>query len=229
MKFLSNILIIFFKIWISENNINNQNQYNSISISDHKTKKTIEAQNNNNLIKEKLNTINQIKSRKLKNEKISIQISDSSFNKNNRNKNSKNISNINYTIGNIPFIPISIKSLDIKQIVQYKQNLDLKSKRQQNINNSVEIVKTEQNSSNKENSNEFILPKIKTKIKSKDNDSKILNSNINIKNIYVNDKIQNIVKNFYSEMKKKGCIPLIVNKRSNTLFLRKYHKKYNKS
>ena len=209
--------------------LNNQNQYNSISISDHKTKKTIEAQNNNNLIKEKLNTINQIKSRKLKNEKISIQISDSSFNKNNRNKNSKNISNINYTIGNIPFIPISIKSLDIKQIVQYKQNLDLKSKRQQNINNSVEIVKTEQNSSNKENSNEFILPKIKTKIKSKDNDSKILNSNINNKNIYVNDKIQNIVKNFYSEMKKKGCIPLIVNKRSNTLFLRKYHKKYNKS
>ena len=41
--------------------------------------------------------------------------------------------------------------------------------------------------------------------------------------------IPKIVKNFYDNKKSKGYIPFIANKESNTLFLRKYHQKYNKN
>ena len=40
--------------------------------------------------------------------------------------------------------------------------------------------------------------------------------------------IPKIVKNFYDNKKIKGYIPFIANKESNTVFLRKYHNKYNK-
>ena len=41
--------------------------------------------------------------------------------------------------------------------------------------------------------------------------------------------IPTMVKNFYENKKVKGYIPFIANKESNTLFLRKYHKKYNEN
>ena len=41
--------------------------------------------------------------------------------------------------------------------------------------------------------------------------------------------IPQLVKNFYDNKKIKGYIPFIGNKESNTLFLRKYHKKYKKN
>ena len=41
--------------------------------------------------------------------------------------------------------------------------------------------------------------------------------------------IPQIVKNFYDNKKIKGYIPFIANKESNTVFLRKYHNKYNKN
>ena len=40
------------------------------------------------------------------------------------------------------------------------------------------------------------------------------------------EKIPNIVKDYYSKIKQKGYIPLITNKESNTIFLRKYNRKY---
>ena len=76
------------------------------------------------------------------------------------------------------------------------------------------------------------MPKIEPKIRldkylnnSPNSNSIINNSNRN----RFNGRIPDIVKNFYLEKKQKGCIPLIVNKRSNTIFLRKYHKKYNEN
>ena len=41
--------------------------------------------------------------------------------------------------------------------------------------------------------------------------------------------IPDIIKNYYNDKKIKGYASLIPNKESNTLFLRKYHKKYNRS
>ena len=48
---------------------------------------------------------------------------------------------------------------------------------------------------------------------------------------YINHKefMPEIIKNFYNDKKMKGYVSLIPNKESNTLFLRKYHKKYNQN
>jgi hypothetical protein len=38
-----------------------------------------------------------------------------------------------------------------------------------------------------------------------------------------------IIKQFYKDKKKKGYVSFIPNKEFNTLFLKRYHKKYNKN
>ena len=34
------------------------------------------------------------------------------------------------------------------------------------------------------------------------------------------------MKEYYSKIRQRGCIPLLTNKESNTIFLRKFHNKY---
>ena len=102
-----------------------------------------------------------------------------------------------------------------------------------NINkNNVKEVQTITNNPNIENSKLNFLPRIEPRSKPNENIRKHLNSNnintsLNIN--HLSEKIPQIVKNYYLQKKQKGCIPLIVNKKSNTIFLRKYHKKYNEN
>ena len=73
------------------------------------------------------------------------------------------------------------------------------------------------------------LPKISQRAKYMDYLTKTSNTYSNQNNFNknkVNCRIPEIVKEYYSQIRKKGCIPLITNKESNTIFLRKYHKKY---
>ena len=71
------------------------------------------------------------------------------------------------------------------------------------------------------------LPSIRKRIKLINSDSlkigKILEG-INNKEL-----MPEIIKQFYKDKKKKGYVSLIPNKEFNTLFLRRYHKKYNKN
>ena len=75
-----------------------------------------------------------------------------------------------------------------------------------------------------------ILPMINQKTKYSGSITKTSNSN-NFKNHFnqkkLNGKIPEIIKDYYLQIKKRGYVPFIANKESNTLFLRKYHKKYN--
>ena len=103
-----------------------------------------------------------------------------------------------------------------------------------NTSNNVSIINQTSNAYSNANNDISILsflPNIHLKSKYKEYLSST-NSNL-IKNYFnktkTNEKIPEIVKNYYSQRKKRGYIPLIPNKESNTIFLRKFHKKYNDS
>ena len=90
------------------------------------------------------------------------------------------------------------------------------------------------------NNNDFLLknPKLKNSMKLLPS---IVKKNLNLKNTndLENKKNNNamsqkelmpeIIRNFYNDKKMKGYVSIIPNKEYNTLFLRKYHKKYNQS
>ena len=132
------------------------------------------------------------------------------------------------------FIPMTVNSID-PTLFNNNYSLDAKLTTNNNINtneNNINIINTSSNISNNENNKLSILPKIIPKFKSNNIFYNSSNSN-SINNYSIRNKssgkIPDIVKNYYSQIKQKGYIPLIVNKRSNTIFLRKYHKKYNES
>ena len=130
------------------------------------------------------------------------------------------------------FMPMSISPI-IPKIYNNKKLIYSNISSQNNINeNKSKIVQTMPNKTEVENSKLNILPKIEPKIRLNKNLNISPNSNNNIngsnRNRF-NGNIPDIVKNFYLEKKQKGCIPLIVNKKWNTIFLRKYHKKYNEN
>ena len=170
-------------------------------------------------------------------ENLSIQITDNEIFQKQRNidslQNMSNVKRINkYSHQINQFIPMSISPINPK-IFHNKKSIYLNLLSQNNINeNDSKIIQTLKNKEEQENSKLNILPKIEPKIRldkylnnSPNSNSIINNSNRN----RFNGRIPDIVKNFYLEKKQKGCIPLIVNKRSNTIFLRKYHKKYNEN
>ena len=170
-------------------------------------------------------------------ENLSIQITDNEIFQKQRNidslQNMSNVQRINkYSHQINQFIPMSISPINPK-IFHNKKSIYLNLLSQNNINeNDSKIIQTLKNKEEQENSKLNILPKIEPKIRldkylnnSPNSNSIINNSNRN----RFNGRIPDIVKNFYLEKKQKGCIPLIVNKRSNTIFLRKYHKKYNEN
>ena len=170
-------------------------------------------------------------------ENLSIQITDNEIFQKQRNidslQNMSNVKRINKYSNQInQFIPMSISPINPK-IFHNKKSIYLNLLSQNNINeNDSKNIKNLKNKEEQENSKLNILPKIEPKIRldkylnnSPNSNSIINNSNRN----RFNGRIPDIVKNFYLEKKQKGCIPLIVNKRSNTIFLRKYHKKYNEN
>ena len=219
-----------------ENNINKQKLTNLIyPIEKNIISERITTNKNLKINKEKLKSV---KTTMLKKQNLLIKISENDNFKNNKNdfsllKVNNNIIN-NYRNKMNTFIPMTVNSID-PTLFNNNYSLDAKLTTNNNINtneNNINIINTSSNISNNENNKLSILPKIIPKFKS----NNIFNnsSNSNSINNYSNrnkssGKIPDIVKNYYSQIKQKGYIPLIVNKRSNTIFLRKYHKKYNES
>ena len=120
-----------------------------------------------------------------------------------------------------------------------KINYDKKFKIINNTSNNINLIKNISNnytytntntSINNDNTVSSILPSIQQKTKF--TEYLLTTGNTNYKKNIFNkkkptEKIPEIVKDYYSKIKKRGYIPLITNKESNTIFLRKYHKKYN--
>ena len=220
---------------IDENKDNAKNTIDDIN----KTQTNIIEKNNYNKIENKKIIIinkekmNEIKSQILKKEKLSIKIPENeNFTKSNNNNYSildmSIINNYSSRINKmfpLPFIPTNPNLFKNKKLT-YLNLLTQNNIKEKNA----KIIQTIPSNSENENSKLNVLPKIEQNNKLNRYLNISSNSNrsnsISNRNKY-NGKIPDIVKNFYLEKKQKGCIPLIVNKRSNTLFLRKYHKKYN--
>ena len=218
-----------------ERNKNKINLINKLYKNQYKNNKTINKKNDEDeLSKNNLNE--QFEDKNIRNNLKTI--NPDSYIDNNLYKN------INIKL-NIKNNSIKFKTINENRNIRYNRNIEkLLSK---SINT---IKKTEINENNDIKQNQLIisknflfskspsrLPKLNFDLKNK------LNINLNsIKNSSssraIMDKIieqskkaiiPQIVKNFYDNKKIKGYIPFIANKESNTVFLRKYHKKYNKN
>ena len=212
--------------------INQQQQINLMKSYEEKANNIIEYKNNINMDKDKTRNF------KLKNLNIFINISENNKIKPRKNNysllNMNNFSTNNHYSNRINLnFPMSINPIKTKLFHDIKSKF-YNSITDNNINNKnkAKNVQTIANSSNIENSELNFLPKIESRLRSNENLRNKLNSNnMNTNSIrnQLNDKIPQIVKNYYLQKKKKGYTPLIVNKKSNTIFLRKYHKKYNEN
>ena len=121
-------------------------------------------------------------------------------------------------------ININEKSNLIKNTSNLKKaNDDLwNESNRSNFINNIELIDFSCNTINSNNSKN-IIPSISPNKINLNTSSEIKNKNNNNNKI----KIPEIVKNFYNNQKKKGYVSLIPNKISNTIFLKKYYKKYN--
>ena len=148
------------------------------------------------------------------------------------------INNIRLLIN--PISPMSIKSINVRNfknikplnLTVEKQIINKKLISSNNTYNNATINQTLnpnlQNNINMDTSSSE-LPKISQRAKYIDYLKKTTNIYSNQNNFNknkANNRIPEIVKEYYSQIRKKGCIPLITNKESNTIFLRKFHKKY---
>ena len=106
---------------------------------------------------------------------------------------------------------------------------DEKKKRfnSQNIFNNINVITSKETK---------LLPKILLKggfSKNTKDNNKIVSQSIDylVNRFKAEKKIfaPMMVKEYYDNIKKKGCIPFIGNKKSNTIFLRKFRKKYNET
>ena len=211
----------------------NQQQMNLMKSYEEKANNIIEYKNNINMDKDKTRNF------KLKNLNIFINISENNKIKPRKNNysllNMNNFSTNNHYSNRINLnFPMSINPIKTKLFHDIKSKFyNSITDNNNNINkNKAKNVQTIANSSNIENSELNFLPKIESRLRSNENLRNKLNSkNMNTNSIrnQLNDKIPQIVKNYYLQKKKKGYTPLIVNKKSNTIFLRKYHKKYNEN
>ena len=211
----------------------NQQQMNLMKSYEEKANNIIEYKSNINMDKDKTRNF------KLKNLNIFINISENNKIKPRKNNysllNMNNFSTNNHYSNRINLnFPMSINSIKTKIFHDIKSKFyNSITDNNNNINkNKSKNAQTIANSSNIENSELNFLPKIESRLRSNENLRNKLNSNnMNTNSItnQLNDKIPQIVKNYYLQKKKKGYTPLIVNKKSNTIFLRKYHKKYNEN
>ena len=232
----------------SEENINKAKMLkDNLNLKNNLNLRMIKSMELNNKRKENKNRII-INKEKFNNIKTRIPIRQNLYIKNTENENFKNKKDNDSFLNNINknniindysnqinlFIPISINPVYPK-IFNNKKSFNLNLIKDNIINNNenkIKIVKTSPNISRIENAKIINLPKIEPKLKINKNingssNSNRINANSN-RNMH-NGNIPEIVKNYYSKIKQKGYIPLIVNKRSNTIFLRKYHKKYNEN
>ena len=128
-----------------------------------------------------------------------------------------------------------IKSKKHLNLNKEKYNIHKKYIMSNTTSNNVSIINQTSNTYSNTNGNLnndstllSILPKIQQKTRYNEYITKTSNSNSFKKhfNKKITGKIPEIVKDYYLNIKKRGYIPFIANKESNTLFLRKYHKKY---
>jgi hypothetical protein len=213
-----------------------QKQSNLTKSFEEKSNYNIEYQNSINVNKEKINTF---KSKKFNRENISIKLDENEYFKSRKNNyslfnmgNSNTINNYSNRL-NLNF-PMSISPIDTKVYHNLKSRYyDSITENIIKINkDKTKEIQTVANNSNEENSKLNFLPKIEQRYRVVQNLKNALNlNNINasLNRNQLNEKIPQIVKNYYFQIKQKGCIPLIANKKSNTIFLRKYHKKYNEN
>ena len=122
------------------------------------------------------------------------------FNK--KSKTKKNNSNINL-----------LKSLKIDSS---NDTININQK-----NNEIIFISDSSFNNNNSNNGKYILPTISHKNLDINNFNDLQNWKINQKVL-----IPQIIRNYYNDKKMKGYASLIPNKESNTLFLRKFHKKY---
>jgi hypothetical protein len=197
------------------------------------------------LYNEKTNEINRnkklspIKRDSQENSKSIIKITEN-YNKNDSDSqiSKLKINNLRLLINPIP--PMSIKSINVRNfknikplnLTVEKQIINKKLISSNNTYNNATINQTLnpnlQNNINMDTSSSE-LPKISQRAKYIDYLKKTTNIYSNQNNFNknkANNRIPEIVKEYYSQIRKKGCIPLITNKESNTIFLRKFHKKY---
>ena len=126
----------------------------------------------------------------------------------------------------------NLKSIKNKKVLNIgKININKKVITTSNTSNNLSIINQTSNTNTNTNNNDTsimsILPKIQQKPKFTEYIFKTSISNKKNYNKKVkNERIPEIVKEYYSQIRRGGYIPLITNKESNTIFLRKYHKKY---
>ena len=202
-----------------------------------KTSKTSNGDNNNYYI----SIINQNEYTMTKDEYTNTKESNNSLNYQNKKKDKRNYGKL-YLNSISPMVePLNTlnnryikNNKNIKPLSLNIENFKNKKKViiSNNTSNNVSIINQTSNTYSDTNNNISVLsifPNIHLKTKINEYLSST-NSNL-IKNYFnkkkSTGKLPEIVKNYYSQIKKRGYIPLIPNKETNTIFLRKYHKKYN--
>ena len=220
----------------------NDNDY--IKIKEVNKKKLLHSEKTNEINRYK--KLSPIKTDTQENSKSIIKITENYNNKDSDSQISKlKINNIRLLIN--PISPMSIKSINVRNFKNLKSlNLTAEKKiinkkliSSNNINNKNTTINQTINPNLQNNINTINninmdtssseLPKISQRAKYMDYLTKTSNTYSNQNNFNknkVNCRIPEIVKEYYSQIRKRGCIPLITNKESNTIFLRKYHKKY---
>lgn len=220
----------------------NDNDY--IKIKEVNKKKLLHSEKTNEINRYK--KLSPIKTDTQENSKSIIKITENYNNKDSDSQISKlKINNIRLLINTIS--PMSIKSINVRNFKNLKSlNLTAEKKiinkkliSSNNINNKNTTINQTINPNLQNNINTINninmdtssseLPKISQRAKYMDYLTKTSNTYSNQNNFNknkVNCRIPEIVKEYYSQIRKRGCIPLITNKESNTIFLRKYHKKY---
>ena len=167
------------------------------------------------------------------NDLISFKIDRDHFNISKANKKKRFNKNRSYIFKN--------KSIFLKKMLFNNKNMDENSILTKNTNNikkanddlwnesnrpnfinNIELIDFSYNTINSINTKNKILSISPNKI-NLNNSNEINNKNNNNNKI----KIPEMVKNFYNNQKKNGYVSLIPNKISNTIFLKKYYKKYN--
>ena len=141
---------------------------------------------------------------------------------------------------NLKFMKNSSFKFKNKKLLLEKLFLNKRNKSKKNLNNKIYLLKKDYCQDKSKNNNFDISPNYNS-----DNEKQILpiiskknldlNNSKELKreknNLIINPKelIPEIIRNYYEDKKLKGYASLIPHKNSNTLFLRKFHKKYNQN
>lgn len=141
----------------------------------------------------------------------------------------------------VPLNKLNIYTDNNKTLEKSNTNLntDYKIKQMNSITDFIGVNSNDNYIAPTKNISNSLLPKlnlnmskIKKKIYSlnKEKINKLTNGNLlqnkTIKNLVKRDDGKDTIKEYYNDIKKKGCLSFIPNKGVNTIFMRKFHKKY---